>query len=156
MPKFFIRSRNFGRVCRYNSMVECELPKLNMRVRFPLPAPITKIPLKLAGFFIKNKASLIRRNLIYGLLRRFCISLLTKKKTSSLLNRHEIFECMKIQLCFNDQSPALKPFENGLQKLSLLLSKLPWPYSALKLSQTFLIQRSADFRFNPDILPHLI
>ena len=23
-------------------MVECELPKLNMRVRFPLPAPIHK------------------------------------------------------------------------------------------------------------------
>ena len=33
-------------------MVECELPKLNMRVRFPLPAPISLESLVFQGFFI--------------------------------------------------------------------------------------------------------
>ena len=28
--------------CGYSSVVECQLPKLKMRVRFPLPAPIKK------------------------------------------------------------------------------------------------------------------
>ena len=37
-------------------MVECELPKLNMRVRFPLPAPINK-DLPCGGFFIGKARS---------------------------------------------------------------------------------------------------
>ena len=40
----------FYGTCRCSSMVECQLPKLNTRVRFPSPAPKIKAPL--CGAFI--------------------------------------------------------------------------------------------------------
>ena len=47
--------RGFSPQCRCSSMVECQLPKLNTRVRFPSPAPKSETPQSLlyqriAGF----------------------------------------------------------------------------------------------------------
>ena len=79
---FFSGLFSYAEICGCSLVAKHQLPKLRLRVRFPLPAPRRGKPFGLPHFYIKNTASLYRLPLLF---RKKAYSLFAKKAPSAQL-----------------------------------------------------------------------